>query len=82
MFSIAEFTSFLGWCVVINAAVLLFSTLGLYLGKNVIVRIHSRAFDLDAQQLRQLYMQYIAYFKLLTLLFFFAPYVALKIMGY
>ena len=78
--AIEQLVSFLGWCSVINIAVLLFSTIMLVLMKDFVIRTHSKMFDLDPQTLPAIYFRYLGNFKVLVIVFNLAPYIALRIM--
>ena len=74
-------TEFLGWSLVINAGLLVFTTVFLLIGQNWAVKIHSKLFELSEEDLKRTYFGYVALYKILILTFNAAPYAALKIMG-
>lgn len=74
-------TEFLGWMSVINIGFLMVTTVFLILMPEFPARVHSRMFDVDEQDVKKAYFQYLAQFKLAVLVFNIAPYLALKIMG-
>lgn len=80
MMGFYEFTMFLGWCTVVNIGILVFATLFLILFKRFVIRFHSQAFGIDASELPKIYFNYLANYKIVVLVFNFAPYIALKIM--
>ncbi len=80
MFTLDTFTNFLGWCSVINIIILLISTLAVVAMKNSVTKIHSRMFNLDQEKLPLLYFQYLGNYKIMTLVFNIAPYLALRFM--
>lgn len=80
MFQVDTFTTFLGWCTVINLGVLLFSTFMIMAMHRFITDIHSRMFGIPESELPAIYMRYLANFKVLVLVFNLVPYVALKLM--
>jgi|MEHZ01.3.fsa_nt_MEHZ010956653.1_12 hypothetical protein len=80
MISLEMLTAFLGWCSVINIGVLIFSTVAVMAFRSSIVSIDSKMFDLDEAELPKLYFWYLACYKIATLVFNLAPYIALKIM--
>jgi hypothetical protein len=75
-------TELLGWAAVINMGLLIFSTVILVLLKGFISTFHGKIFKIPADQLPMTYFNYLANYKILTLVFFVAPYLALKVMGY
>jgi len=44
--------------------------------------IHNKAFGLEEKMLRIKYFDFLSHYKIMTLVFMVAPYIALKIMGY
>ncbi len=80
MYNLEMFTTLLGWCSIINIGVLCFSTVVLMVFRDSIVPIHAKIFDLDEAELSKIYFWYLALYKIATLVFSVAPYVALKIM--
>ena len=79
MFTLETFTSFLGWCAVINIAVLLFSTLAVVSCKGCVAKIHSKMLGVEEEKLPVLYFQYLGNYKVMTLVFNIAPYLALRL---
>ncbi len=74
-------TTLLGWTLIINLGVLLFSTLLLILLGSWAARIHKKMFEIDTASLQKIYFQYLAQYKLLFVIFNLAPYLALRIMN-
>lgn len=79
--SISQLTELLGWAAILNMAMLMVASVSLLLFKDRISAIHSKMFGLDKQELPALYFQYLANYKVLTLVFFMVPYFSLKLMG-
>ena len=79
--SIETVATFLGWCTVINSIVLLISTVALMSCRKWISKIHAGMFEIDESTLNLCYFRYLANFKILTIVFNLAPYLALKIMA-
>jgi hypothetical protein len=80
--TIDQLTAFLGWAAVINIGLLLLSTVTLLALRGPITRIHARLFGLNEQDLGRAYFQYLAQFKIATIVFTIAPYLALRIIAY
>lgn len=87
-----ELAAFLGWCSVINITVLLLSSFALFFEPAWIRRIFALAYNtgdmralhatllhVDAESLRQLYVEWLIQFKVLILVFNLVPYLALKL---
>ena len=81
MFTLSQITELLGWASIINIAFLLVVFFALTVMKNTITSIHSKMFGLSKSELRLIYFKYLATYKILTVVFFIAPYLALKFMG-
>ena len=79
--TIETLTEFFGWVSIINIAVLMISGLPVMLMRDVISKIHSKIFGLNPEDLGRAYFQYLAQFKIATIVFSIAPYIALKIMA-
>ncbi|MFK8115257.1 MAG: DUF6868 family protein [Rubripirellula sp.] len=78
--TIENLTTLMGWCALLNIGLLATSTVGLVVGKRFATSIHSRLFDLDETELAKAYFQYLANYKIATLVFNVIPYIALKLM--
>ena len=74
-----QWTALLGWCLVINYAVLLVSTLYLVIFREGGLRLHSRLFGLPESRIMEISFQYLAGYKLLLLVFNLTPWLALQI---
>jgi len=81
MFTLNEFTVFLGWCLVINVGILLFATLILTLFKNPVAKLHSKLFNLNPEDLPMVYFQWLGNFKMAIYILNLVPYIVLKIMS-
>jgi hypothetical protein len=81
MITISQLTELLGWASVINIAYLFLATLTLMFMKGTVSSIHSKMFDIDEKELSSKYFDYLSNYKIATLVFMVAPYIALKIMG-
>ena len=79
--TIESLTTFLGWCSVINIAILLFSTLMMIIMRDLAVRIHSRLFCVDPEALPITYLQYLGNYKIAIIILNIVPYIALRIMA-
>jgi len=80
MMTVEALTTFFGWCSIINIAVMLLSTLAITLFRAPVVRIHSRTFQVNPDDLPMLYFNYLANYKIAIYMFNIVPYIALKIM--
>ena len=73
--------SFLGWCLVINVAILLFSTVFLSLIGDWASKTHAKMFHLDEAWVRQGYFTYLANYKIAVIVLNLVPWIALNLMG-
>ena len=81
MITISQLTELLGWASVINIAYLLLATLILVFMRGTMSSIHSKMLDIDEKELSSKYFDFLSIYKIVTLVFIVAPYIALKIMG-
>ena len=81
MITLSQITEFLGWVSIINISFLTFATLSIVLMREKISSIHGKMFGINREDLSQIYFNFIANYKILSLVFCVAPYVSLKIMG-
>jgi len=73
-------THFFGWASLINLVYLGFATFSLVVFKSQMLAIHNSLFGLSATQLSSSYFKFLANYKIMTLVFFVAPYIALRVM--
>ena len=81
MITLSQITELLGWASIINIAFLTLATISIVLMREKISTIHSKMFGINKEYLSQIYFNYLANYKILSLVFCVAPYVSLKIMG-
>lgn len=72
-------TTYFGWMTVINGSLLLFSTFMLTVFKSVVISIHQKFTGLEADTLEPAYFHYLAFYKILIIVFNLVPYLVLKI---
>ena len=82
MITLSELTEFFGWASIINISFLFLATLSLVLMRDFIVSIHSKLLNISKEELPTLYFNYLANYKVVSLVFFLIPYISLKIRGY
>lgn len=78
--AIVAWREFLGWCLVVNLGLLIFSTIMIVAAMGWISSIHSKLFGLNESTLAQSYFNYLAHFKFLVIVFNFTPWVVLHIL--
>jgi len=72
-------TAFFGWMTVINSSLLLFSTIMLTAFKSIVISIHRKLTGLEADKLKPAYFHYLAFYKILIIVFNLVPYLVFKI---
>lgn len=82
MITLSQLTELLGWASIINIAYLCIASFVLIFMKGAVSSIQKKMFELDEAELNAKYFDFISTYKVLTLVFMVAPYLALKIMGY
>jgi hypothetical protein len=82
MITISQLTTLLGWAALINITYLLLATLILVFMAEKITALHSKMFNISEPELAAKYFSFLSYYKIVTLVFIVAPYIALKIMGF
>ena len=80
MTSMEALASFLGWCTVINVAILLVAALGVMAMRDTMAKMHSRMFGVAEPDLLRAYFQYMANYKIAILVLNLVPYIAVKAM--
>lgn len=81
MITISQLTELLGWASVINVGYLFLATIIFMFMRGTVSSIHSKMFNIDEKTLSAKYFDFLSHYKLVTLVFMVAPYIALKIMG-
>jgi len=79
--SMGELREFLGWCTVINYALLLWWFAFFVQGHDFIYRLHGRWFDVRPERFDAIHYQAMAFYKIGIFLFCLVPYVVLWIIG-
>ena len=82
MITLSQLTELLGWASVINIAYLILATVILIFMKDSVTSIHTKLFNIDGNELNSKYFDFLSMYKIATLVFIVAPYLALKIIGY
>ncbi len=78
---IVQLLAFLGWMTVLNFGLLLITSIMFILFKDTILKIHSKIFSLNADDLSPMYLGFIARYKVLIIVFNLVPYLALRIIA-
>ena len=81
MDSMAAWTSFFGWCAVINIVIYLIAVSAITIFGDFGIRLNARMFKLSEDAVRLMSVQYIANYKLAITMLAVVPWLALKIMA-
>ena len=79
--TIETLTAFFMWCTIINAGILIYSSLFLCFAPNFVYRIQSRWFSISREAFDIIAYSYLGLFKVLFFTFNLVPYLALLIIG-
>jgi Family of unknown function (DUF6868) len=72
-------TAVFGWMSVLNIGYLAFSTLMLIVFRGTATGLHQSLFSLEEKDVHQAYFTWLGNYKIFTLIFSLAPYLALRI---
>ena len=75
----AKITKLLGWCIVLNFALLLWWVLWLLLAHDLVYQVQKTVINISIQQMDTIHYSAMAFYKILILVFNVIPYLALKI---
>lgn len=78
--SLDSVTTLFGWMTVINVGLLVFSTLLLTVFRKQVISIHTRFTGLSTATLAPAYLYFLAFYKVLIIVFNLVPYLALKLL--
>ena len=77
--SLKTLKTFFFWMTVINFLILLISTVGVVALTQEMKVIHSQMFHVPSDELSQIYLEYLAWYKLLWMIFNLVPYISLRV---
>ena len=72
---------FLGWCAIINMALLLFWVLWMMLARGFVYRMHGRFFKMPEEKFDATHYAGMLFYKLCIFVFNIVPYLALRIVA-
>ena len=78
---IATLTSFLGWCSVLNIALLLFWSLFFLAAPDLVYRLQKKFVSISRENFDLVMYAFLGLFKLLVLVLNVIPWIALRIIG-
>ena len=77
--SLKTLKTFFFWMTAINFLILVISTCGVVALTQEIKAIHSNMFHVSSDELSQIYFEYLAWYKLLWMIFNLVPYISLRV---
>lgn len=81
MITLSQLTELLGWASVINIGYLFIASITIMFMRSTVSKLQSKMFGIDEKELSAKYFTFLGNYKVVTLVFMVAPYLALKIMG-
>ena len=78
--NMTQWTSFLGYCLILNYAILIIWFFAFVFIKNFIKKLHLQWFKLSDTQFDAIHYSAMAIYKILILVFNLVPYIALKLL--
>ncbi|MDD5597472.1 MAG: hypothetical protein PHV82_05980 [Victivallaceae bacterium] len=79
--TIQTLTAFFMWCTIINAALLVISSLIVLLMADWIYNFHSRLFAIPREAFDIIIYSFLGFFKIMIFIFNLVPWIALSIIG-
>jgi TRAP-type C4-dicarboxylate transport system permease small subunit len=76
---IKKITSILGWCIILNVALLLWWALWMLFAHDLVYNVQSAVLDISVEQMDVIHYGAMAFHKILIIVFNVIPYLALKI---
>ena len=79
--TIEQLTDFFMWASIINIALMVFSTIVIIMVRPMYHRGHAKLFGVEPETINSTMYCYLAGYKMLTLVFFVVPWIALAIIS-
>ena len=73
--------AFFGWCSLINVGMLALATFAVVFLRGMFMPLHTKMFGARKDALSLIYLQYLAGYKIVVIVFNIVPYIALKIIA-
>jgi len=80
MNTLQTWTTFLGWCTIINIGIYLITVIALAVMRSWAYRTNARIFRISDEDVARITFQYVGAYKLLITVLCFTPWLALKLM--
>jgi len=82
MMNLDVLTEFFGWASVISIVYMMITFLLVIMMRDWITTLHAKWFKISVESLETKYFDFLSNYKIITIVFCFTPYLALKIMGH
>ena len=76
--TMAEVTTFFGWCTAINVGVFLFAAISTMTIGRWMSGLHGAMFGMDPAEVRRAYFVYLGNYKIAIIVFCLVPYIVLR----
>ena len=80
--TIENLRTLLGWCAVINMAIMLGWFLAVVFAHNFMLRMHTRWFRISEERFDEIHYTMMGYYKLAVMLFNLVPYLVLRLVQF
>ncbi|MCS5540591.1 MAG: hypothetical protein VCA40_04080 [Roseibacillus sp.] len=80
--TIENLRTLLGWCAVINMAIMLGWFLAVVFAHNFMLRMHTRWFRISEERFDEIHYTLMGHYKLAVILFILVPYLVLKLVDF
>ena len=81
MITLGALREMLGWCSIINLAILLWWFFAFTFVHDFVYRLHSKWFKISKEKFDAIHYSGIAFYKIIVLVFNVVPYIALRILS-
>jgi len=76
--TLADLTTFLGWCTAINLGIFLVAVVAIMLAGGWMSRLHAAMFGIEPAEVRRVYFSYLGTYKIVIIVFCLVPYIVLR----
>ena len=74
-------TAFFGWLTIVNMGIYLLTVVALWLMRDFAYRMNATLFDISEEEVGKTTFRYVGAYKLLIIVFCFAPWLTLKLLA-
>ena len=81
MINLQELTAFFGWMLLINVCLLFVAFFMILFFKNIMIKLHKKFFDIEEEDLKRFYFEFLLKHNVLVIVFNLTPYIVLRLMA-